>query len=264
VKILLKNFKEITLIFFVVVNIFIYYAIYESHIGTLRVAFLDVGQGDSILIESHVGNQILIDGGPNGKVLESLGKEIPFYDRTIDAVFATHPDKDHINGLVDILKKYKVNEYFDNGATAETATDKELKQEVADEKIKYELARSGELIDIGGGAYLAIISPSSEPAGSDTNRYSIVAKLIFGGTTFMLTGDAPTDIEDNLAMAYGAGLKSDVLKVAHHGSKNSLSEAFLSATAPEYSIISAGLNNSYGHPHKEVMDFLNEIKTNRK
>lgn len=261
-KILLKNFKEITLIFFVVVNIFIYYAIYESHIGTLRVAFLDVGQGDSILIESPVGNQILIDGGPNGKVLESLGKEIPFYDRTIDAVFATHPDKDHINGLVDILKKYKVNEYFDNGATAETATDKELKQEVADEKIKYELARSGELIDIGGGAYLAIISPSSEPAGSDTNRYSIVAKLIFGGTTFMLTGDAPTDIEDNLAMAYGAGLKSDVLKVAHHGSKNSLSEAFLSATAPEYSIISAGLNNSYGHPHKEVMDFLQSINTN--
>ena len=257
-----KHFKEIVLIFLVIVNIFIYYAIYETHSGILKVAFLDVGQGDSILIESPTGNQILIDGGPNKKVLESLGKELPFYDRTIDVVMATHPDKDHINGLVDVLKNYKVGEYFDNGSEAQTAIDKELVGEVADEKIESGLERSGELLEIGDGAYLAILSPSTEPSGSDTNEYSMVAKLIYGDTTFMLTGDAPTDVENNLALTYGSGLKSDVLKVAHHGSRNSLSEAFLSAVAPQYSIISAGLNNSYGHPHKEVMDFLQSINTN--
>ena len=239
-----KHYKTVILVIFVLANIFIYYAIYESHAGVLKVSFLDVGQGDSILIESPVGNKVLIDGGPNEKVLESLGKEIPFYDHSIDLVITTHPDKDHIGGVPDILNNYFVKEYIDNGAPAETATDKELKKEVADKNIKYEVARSGELVDLGGGAYLAIISPGSDPKGSDTNKYSVVAKLIYGANSFLLTGDAPTEIENNLAENWGAGLKSDVLKVAHHGSRNSLSEAFLSAVSPEYSIISAGLNNS--------------------
>ncbi|MFA6227521.1 MAG: ComEC/Rec2 family competence protein [Candidatus Paceibacterota bacterium] len=256
-----RNFKGIILIFFVVTNVFIYYAIYKSHAGILKVAFLDVGQGDSILVESPVGNQILIDGGSNGKVLESLGQALPFYDRSIDAVIATHPDKDHIGGVPEILKNYKVNEYFDNGAVAETATDRELKNKVEKLGIKYELARSGEVLDIGGGAYLVIISPSGEPRGSDTNKYSVVAKLIFGEISFLLTGDAPTEVKNKLAIAYGEGLKSQVLKVAHHGSRNSLSEAFLSAVSPDYSIISAGKDNSYGHPHIEVLDFLQKINS---
>ena len=257
-----KNYRAVILTFFIIVNILIYYAIYESHAGVLKVVFLDVGQGDSIFIESPTGNQILVDGGPNGKVLESLGKEISFYDHSIDAVITTHPDKDHIGGIPEVLNNYNVFEYFDNGAEANTAIDKELKKEIVDKNIKYEIARGGELIDIGGGAYLAIISPSSEPSGSDTNKYSVVAKLIYGNDSFLLTGDAPMDVEDSLAMTYGLGLKSDVFKVAHHGSRNSLSEAFISAVSPEYSIISAGLNNSYGHPHKEVIDFLQSINTN--
>ena len=257
-----KNYRAVILTFFIIVNILIYYAIYESHAGVLKVVFLDVGQGDSIFIESPTGNQILVDGGPNGKVLESLGKEIPFYDHSIDAVITTHPDKDHIGGIPEVLNNYNVFEYFDNGAEANTAIDKELKKEIVDKNIKNEVARSGELIDIGGGAYIVVISPSDEPKGSDTNKYSVVAKLIYGNDSFLLTGDAPMDVEDSLTMTYGLGLKSDVLKVAHHGSRNSLSEAFISAVSPEYSIISAGLNNSYGHPHKEVIDFLQSINTN--
>lgn len=256
-----RNFRGIILLSFIFINLFIYYAIYKSHLGILKVAFLDVGQGDSILIESPAGNQILIDGGPNGKVLESIGREIPFYDRTIDVVITTHPDKDHIGGIPGILRNYKVGEYFDNGAIVETATDKELKNEVEKLGIKYELARSGEILDIGGGAYLRILSPDTDPKGSDTNKYSVVAKLYFGDTSVLLTGDAPSEIGNSLARTYGRELQSQILKVAHHGSRNSLSEAFLSAVSPEYSIISAGKDNSYGHPHIEILNFLNKINS---
>ena len=256
-----KHYKLAILAIFVIANILIYYAIYESHAGILKVAFLDVGQGDSILIESPVGNKVLIDGVPNGKVLESLGKEIPFYDRSMDLAITTHPDKDHIGGIPEVFNKYKVGEYIDNGAEILTATDKELKKEISDMGVKYELARSGEIIDIGGGAYIVIISPSGEPKGSDTNKFSVVAKLIYGNSSVLLTGDAPTEVENSLALTYGSGLESNILKVAHHGSKNSLSEAFLSAVSPEYSIIMAGKDNGYGHPHKEIIDFINGISS---
>jgi competence protein ComEC len=256
-----KHLKSLILVFFVLINVFIYYSIYETHSGILKVAFLDVGQGDAIFIESPTGNQILIDGGPNGKVLESLGRVMPFYDRNIDAIITTHPDKDHIGGIPEVLNNYSVGEYFDNGAEAITATDKELKREIADKNIEYELAQSGELIDIGGGAFLRILSPDSEPRGSDTNKYSVVAKLYYGNTGVLLTGDAPTELENNLAKTFGAELKSQILKVAHHGSRNSLSESFLSAVSPEYSVVSASIDNSYGHPHKEILNFLQEISS---
>jgi beta-lactamase superfamily II metal-dependent hydrolase len=255
-----KHFKIICLGFFILINIFIFYIVYSNHFGKLKVVFLDIGQGDSILIESPVGNQILIDGGLNGKVLEVLGKEIPFYDRSIDAVLATHPDADHIGGLPLVLEKYKVENYFDNGMLGDTALFKELDKLVSSKKINYFQATRGGLVDIGGGAYLRILSPEII-SGSDTNKNSVVVKLYFGGNSVMFTGDAPTEIENSLAKIYGADLKSDILKVAHHGSKNSLSESFLSAVSPEASIISVNKDNQYGHPHIEVLDFLKEIKS---
>ncbi len=259
-KSFLKHYKIIFLLIFVSINFFIFYIIYSNHSGKLKVVFLNIGQGDSILIESPVGNQILIDGGLSGKVLEALGKEIPFYDRSIDAVFATHPDADHIGGLPLVLEKYKVENYFDNGMQGDTALFKKLDNVVAQKKIDYYQAVRGELVDLGGGAYLRILSPENA-SGKDTNTNSIVAKLYFGGNSVVLTGDAPMEIENVIAKKYGAELKSDILKVAHHGSKNSLSGAFISAVSPEFSVISVNKDNQYGHPHIEVMNFLKEIET---
>jgi competence protein ComEC len=259
-KFLKKHFKIIFIMILIIINIIIFYIIYSNHFGKLKIVFLDIGKGDSILIESPVGSQILIDGGLNKKVLEAIGKEIPFYDRSIDAVVATHPDSDHIGGIPNILEKYKVENYFDNGMNEDSELFKKLDKEIISKKINYYKATKGQLIDIGGGAYIRILSPENV-YGKDTNKNSIVAKLYFGGTSVLLTGDAPTEIENILVRKYGAELKSDILKVAHHGSRNSLSESFISAASPEFSIISVNKNNQYGHPHIEVINFFNEIKS---
>lgn len=256
-----KHFKIICLLTFFVINIFIFYIIYSKHFDMLKIVFLDIGQGDSILIESPTGNQILIDGGLNRKVLEALGREIPFYDRSIDVVVATHPDADHIGGLPFVLKRYRVGNYFDNGMVFDTSLFEELDREIINKKISYFKTTQGMLIDIGGGAYIRVFSPI-DSGGDDTNKNSVVAKLYFGGTSVLLTGDAPLETENILVKKYGKDLESDILKVAHHGSKYSLSEAFLSAVSPVESVISVNRDNRYGHPNIEVLDFLKEIKSN--
>ena len=151
---------------------------------------------------------------------------------------------------------------MDSGATSSTGTFLELENEIIINNTRTEIVSAGEVIDLGGGAYLKILYPDSAPKGKDTNEYSVVAKLYYGNSTFLFTGDAPTDVEQYLAKTDGKELKSDVLKVAHHGSRNSLSPEFLSAVLPIYSVISAAKNNSFGHPHKEIIDFLNSIKSN--
>ncbi|MEI8123649.1 MAG: MBL fold metallo-hydrolase [bacterium] len=258
-----KQIKHWSLIIIILINFIIYYSVYaESREGMLRVTFLDVGQGDAIFIESPNGNQMLIDSGPDKNILNALGRVMPFYDRSIDFVISTHPDQDHIGGLPEVFKNYSVLEYFTNGMISETGTFKEVEQEIIDNNIDTGILREGEIIDFGDGVLLKILYPNLPPEGKDTNEYSIVAKLFYGDSSFILTGDAPTDVLNFLANTDGINLKSDVLKVAHHGSKNSLSPEFLSAVSPEYSIISASRDNSFGHPHKEIVDALDYIKTN--
>jgi competence protein ComEC len=258
-----SNIKIFFLFLLILTNGMIFYTVFaEKRNNLLKVSFLDIGQGDAIFIESPTGNQFLIDAGPGKSILNALGRVMPIYDKTIDVVLATHPDADHIGGIPEILKNYTVGEYMYNGAVGTTGVFRELDSEISKQNIKKQVARSGEIIDLGGGAYLKILYPHSDPVGKDTNEYSIVAKLYYGNSTFLFTGDAPTDVENYLAKNIGKELDSDVLKVAHHGSKNSLSDQFISAVSPEYSIISAGVDNRYGHPHKEIIESLNNIKTN--
>ncbi|MBA4319961.1 MAG: competence protein ComE [Flavobacterium sp.] len=257
-----SKIKIYFLLLLLLTNGMIFYTVFaETRNNLLKVSFLDVGQGDAIFIESPSGNQFLIDGGPDKNILNALGRVMPFYDKTIDMVLVTHPDQDHIGGIPDVLKNYTVETYISSGATSSTGTFIELENEITKSNIKTEIARAGEIIDLGGGVYLKILYPNSTPKGKDTNEYSIVAKLYYGDSTFLFTGDAPTDVEDYLAKTLGKELKSEVLKVAHHGSRNSLSPEFLSAVSSQYSVISAGKDNRYGHPHKEIIDFLNSIKS---
>ena len=257
-----NKIKIYFLLLLLAVNAVIFYAVFaETRNGILKVTFLDVGQGDAELIESPTGNKFLIDGGPDKNILNALGRILPFYDRNIDVILATHPDQDHIGGFPEVLKNYKVGEYISTGATSSTGTFKELNGKLEQKNTKKEIVRTGDIFNLGGGAYLKILYPVSDPKGTDTNEYSIVAKLYYGDSTFLFTGDAPTDVEKYLAMMDGKELKSDILKVAHHGSKNSLSPEFLSAVSPEYAVISAGKDNSFGHPHKEILDFLNSINS---
>ena len=260
----MKNFREnsgkyaLGLLFLAV--LFIWYGVFaENNAGKLTVSFLNVGQGDAIFIEGPNGNQILVDGGPNKAILRELGHSMPFYDHSIDVVMETHPDLDHIGGLPEVFHNYKVETIIEDGLRSETAAEKELENIVAEKKVNEIVARRGMKIDLGDGAFLEILSPDRDVSGSDTNTASIVAKLVYGKTSFLLTGDAPTSIENYLAKVDGKNLKTDVLKVAHHGSKNSASEAFLGFASPEMAVISAGLDNRYGHPNQEILDMFNKF-----
>ncbi len=258
----MKYVKIYILSLFICINIFIFYAVFhENRNGLLKIAFLNIGQGDAIFIESPTGTQILVDSGPNKIILSALGRVMPFYDRSLDAIIATHPDADHVGGFPSVLRNYTVGEYFYNGAVGTTGVFHELEDQVQKQLIKTHIARRGETIDIGGGAYLSILYPDRKPQGKDTNEYSIIAQLVYGDSTILLTGDAPRDVEEYLANIDSDRLQSDILKVAHHGSKNSLSSHFFSTVHPTYSVISAGLNNRYGHPHKQILDSLEKIKT---
>ena len=220
----------------------------------LAVTFLDIGQGDSILIETPDGVQLLIDGGPDGTVLRRLAHELPLFDRTIDIILGTHPDKDHIGGLVDVLKRYKVGKIITTENTGETMVASSFQKGLVQEGAEIVMARAGQVYQLGASTTLTILAPKNNPAMLESNTASIVAKLSYGDIDFILTGDAPISIEEYLVEAYGETLSSEVLKLGHHGSKTSSSDVFLDTVKPRYAVVSAGKDNSYGHPHQSVVD----------
>ena len=232
---------------------------YGAENRDLKIVFFNVGQGDAILI-SEGSNQVLIDGGRNGKViLEKLGKFVPFWDRNIEAVIATHPDQDHIGGLVEVLAKYKVNLVFETNAKSDSATYKAFEENIGKNGAQKIEAKKGIMLKFPDGATLSIYHPFFEvPEASEynSNDNSIVARLELSNDSFLFTGDL-LEKEELALIGSKQNLSSNVLKVAHHGSKYSTSAEFLDAVKPAEAIISVG-NNSYGHPAQEVITRLSE------
>lgn len=222
----------------------------------LCVVFLDVGQGDAIFIQSPSGVQMLIDTGRDESVLRGLSDIMSFSDRDIDYVLVTHPDADHIGGLVEILERYKVGEVIRTENESDTGLWTASESQIEKEGSKVTMARRGQSFSLGDGVRLEILFPDTDPTEFESNTASIVARLIYGDTAFMLTGDSPKSIEEYLVLVEGEYLKSDVLKAGHHGSRTSTSELFLAEVDPDFAVISAGKDNSYGHPHVEVTDAL--------
>jgi len=258
---LLKNLQFWLLAALLVANMFIWYAIWtEENGGVLTVAFLDVGQGDAIFIEAPNGNQLLIDGGPTKGVLTELSKLMPLYDRSIDVVIATHPDKDHIGGLIEVLERYEVDVVLRSGAENDTGVYHVLNGSIEREDALEILARRGQRLVLDDGVFLDILFPDRDVTDFDPNDASVVARLVYGETTFLFTGDAPKSIEEYLASLGDDAVESDVLKVGHHGSKTSSSEYFLAAVLPQIAVISAEQDSRYGHPHAEVLEALEAYK----
>ena len=261
-----KHWRLIILVVLTSANVLIWGAVAEAdRTVVLTISFLNIGQGDAILIEAPNGRQVLIDGGPNQAVLRELGRALPFYDRSLDLVIATHPDADHVGGLVPVLERYQVAGFMEPGIRSETQTYAALERAVKQEGATKILARRGQVVDLGRGASLQILFPDS--AGleraqkqADTNAASVVAKLVYGATSALLTGDAPLAVERALLSWGVSALDVDLLKLGHHGSRTSSAPAFLQATTPAYAIISAGKNNRYGHPHVEVLQALETQK----
>ena len=245
----------LTALVLLVLNIAIFTYLCRPTAPELTVSFLDVGQGDAILIEGPTGIEMLIDGGKDRSVLRELPSVMGALDRSIDVVVATHPDADHIGGLPGVLSKYSVARFFEPGKEGETSVYESLEASVDRERgIEEGVLRNGMRIHLGGGAYADILHPEENVAQlRETNDASIMMRLVYGETEFMLTGDAPAWAEDRVVQRYGPSLQSDVLKAGHHGSKTSTSPTFLSVVDPGIVVVSAGKDNSYGHPNVDVV-----------
>lgn len=232
-------------------------SILSSQDQETKVVFLSVGQGDAILLQSG-RQQILIDGGREGRtLLNALGRVMPFYDHTIEVVIATHPDADHIGGLSTLFDRYQVGQFIETGALdAKDTVDSELILRAVE---RYHIAkevpgRSGVQLELAQGGLLTLLYPTALPlpTESDSNDGSIVARFDFGETSFLFTGDLPH--EETFLPAIEP---VSVLKVAHHGSRYSTSDAWLALLHPKEAVISVGKNN-YGHPAPEVLDRLKQ------
>ncbi len=219
----------------------------------LVVHFLNIGQGDAIFIETPDGIQMLVDGGPDATVLRELGAVMDPFDRSIDVVVATHPDLDHIGGLTDVLARYNVSHILMTENEHDTPAAAAFNAAVTEEAAPVTFADAGQQFLLGAHTEVLIFSPQGDERLWESNTASIVMQIRYGSTSVMLTGDAPAEIENYLVDVYGDELRSDVLKLGHHGSKTSTSDLFLDAVKPQYAVVSAGIGNRYGHPHQEVM-----------
>lgn len=263
----MNNFKKyssyifIFILFTIVVYIIFLIYIRDFNNKYLKVVFLDVGQGDSIYIESPNKTQILIDGGPNTQVLSRLSKVMPFGDRSIDLVIATHFDSDHIGGLVDILDTYKVNTILENGTIYDTKVYNNLEDRILKNNINKIIAKRGMkfILDKEKNIYFEILFPNTDVSNLDSNEGSIVGRLVYNKKSFMFTGDAPISTELLVYQLDKNKIRSSVLKLGHHGSRTSSGLLWLENVSPEISVISAGRDNRYGHPHKETLNRLNTL-----
>ena len=184
---------------------------------------------------------------------------MPFGDKSIDVMIESHPDADHIGGLPEVISRYDVGVFFEPGVESSNKVDDELKKRINEKKIPKILARRGMVINFGDGVKLTFLFPNRDISKWGTNDASIVAKLEYGESSFLLTGDS-TKKAENILLGLGKNiLDSDVLKAGHHGSRTSTSLAYAEAVSPDYAVISAGKDNSYGHPHKEVLQILSKI-----
>ncbi|MBU4142877.1 MBL fold metallo-hydrolase [Patescibacteria group bacterium] len=227
----------------------------------VRIDFLDVGQGSAILVSAPNNNQVLIDGGPSDAVLAKLGQALPLGDRKIELLILTHPDSDHLSGLVEVLKRYEVGQILESGIADSSAEYQAWNDLIVAKKIPVVFAQAGQIVAVADNLAIEILYPLAKINGQEfknTNATSLVGKIIYGQNSVLFTGDAEEQTEQPLLML-GADLKADILVVGHHGSKNSTSLEFLAAVMPSIAVIQVGAKNTYGHPTAEVLERLKNL-----
>lgn len=248
-------------------------AVFSLPDNRLHLVFCDVGQGDAILI-SYKSTQVLVDGGPDSKVIRCLASNMPFWDRTLEMIILTHPQADHFTGLIDVIKRYNISQFVINSVVSDSAGFWEFHQAVLTERTPVYSPKARDRLKIGPMEFL-ILWPEQKlgdplvwqkegltdkekilgvaSIAGEINKTSIVLKLSFDNFDALLTGDIGFDIEKQLELA-----PVEVLKVAHHGSKYSTSQEFLKQVKPALAVISVG-KNRFGHPTKEVIEELRDL-----
>ncbi|PIR42051.1 MAG: hypothetical protein COV30_00565 [Candidatus Yanofskybacteria bacterium CG10_big_fil_rev_8_21_14_0_10_37_15] len=254
-----KQLKLIHIVILLCLSVFAFstYSIASQKDGLLKIHFFNVGQGDAIFIETPNGNQVLIDGGPDNKIIQELAKVMSFYDKNIDLIVMTHSDADHLTGLLEVLNRYDVENLIYSDIVRDSSLYNSWKKIVHEEMTNVIDPVAGKIIDLGNDATLTILNPSESLSGKimeKTNNESVVLKLKYGENEVLLTGDIEAKSERQILLS-GNDIKVDILKIAHHGSKTSTIEEFLFETSPEVAIIQVG-KNRYGHPTQEILTRL--------
>ena len=227
----------------------------------LEVDFFDVGQGDAILIKAPGGQNLLVDGGPDKTVIKRLAENLAWWDKRLDLVVLTHPHDDHVTGLIDVLKRYQVRKILYTGVNHNTPNYLTWLKTVRDKKASLLIIDKTQAINLGAGAKLEIIYPDESflnKTVDDLNQSSIVMRLTYGQSKFLLTGDAGEPVEKKL-IAAGADLSAEVLKVGHHGSQYSMGEEFLEQVRPKIAVIEVGKDNDFGHPNLRIIKRLERL-----
>ena len=228
-------------------------AVYALPDGRLHVAFLDVGQGDAVLVTLPDGRQLLIDGGPSPTALNwRLGQEMPFWDRTLEMVINTHPDADHLGGLVSLPERFTLAQILVSDAQAGTQLFETWQAELAEAQLSPLVGQAGVQLTLGTNIIATLLNPAPTLADAAPNNRSLVLHLQYGDISFLFPGDIEAPVEQALVQA---GLPpATVLKSPHHGSKTSSSEPFLVAVDPQLVVVSVGEDNRFGHPSPEVLE----------
>lgn len=221
----------------------------------LQVHFIDVGQGDATLI-TYKGQAMLIDGGDNSK-----GTAIQYYLKeqgidTLDYVVATHPDADHIGGLDVVIYKFDCKNIIMPDVSKDTQSYEDMMMSVEEKEYQIHHPYQGEVFYMGDIKF-TVLSPKTDTVYEDVNDYSIVLLMEYKDISFIFTGDAGYDVMNDI-LAENIDISADIYKAGHHGSSDSLNEDFLREVSPSYAVISCGLDNDYGHPHHEVLDYFND------
>ena len=227
-----------------------------ASLGKLRLIFCDVGQGDGMLLITPSGKDIVVDGGPGTRMVDCLGENLPFWDRTIEMMVLTHPQKDHMEGLLSVLSRYKVKMTLATGVENETELFKAWQTAIKAEGVKIYAPKAGDQLK-ADQVELDVSWPTEEKlelwklaSPSELNESSVVLRLEMGEFCAYLTGDIPKEILQGLI-----DKSCQILKISHHGSKTGTNQEILESAKPAVAIIQVG-KNSFGHPHKEVLDLL--------
>jgi len=261
-KILKNKILWLVLGALVLADFFIWLAIFESAPASkIKADFFDVGQGSAIFLDAPGGNQVLIDGGPSDAILTKLGENLPLFDRKIELLVLTHSDADHLDGLIEVLKKYEIGAVLETGAEDGSANYLFWRELLKEKNVPVIYACLGQEIKIDD-LEIKILAPAVKIAGQSqksANNSSVVGKIIFGENSILFTGDAESAEEAQLILN-NIDLKSDILAVGHHGGKNSSNTDFLASVAAQTAVIQVGKNNRYGHPAQETLARLNGLE----